>query len=396
MKDTFRTLIYVREDTLSESYGGPGGYNYYLKCGLDQIGFGDIYYLPKVESYYSKKKEGFKSKRKGSKIYFFLRTLKNILYYIKVILPFNNRASIDLNNYDIVHFHSTLDLYSCRNSLKKFNGKVLLTSHTPVMPYKEILQSNPMWAKVLFFYVFILLKRIDSKSFKKCDYLLFPCKEAEESYIEDDKKFEKKYGDKIRYLLTGCKKKECKPKEYIRTKYNLPNNKFIVTFVGRHQKIKGYDVLIDVANKINKSELKDTFLFAVGGNINPKIKPPKIDNWKELGFVNDSTDLINASSLFISANTSTYFDLSILQALSTGQIILTRNVGGNKFLKNELNIEGVFLFDNDEDIINILVELSKMSTEEINKLRMANLEAFDTYFNEIEFATNYVKLLKEI
>ena len=136
-----KVLIYLHKDELAPT-GGPLGYNYNLLQGLNEIGLinenrsVDICFLPgrSISSNVNSKINTIKNVRIKNAI----KTLKSIYKKGNMLYGFKHAAEVDLKEYDAVHFHRTLDLYCVKDSLKDFKGKVILTSHTPTMPAKEV------------------------------------------------------------------------------------------------------------------------------------------------------------------------------------------------------------------------------------------------------------------
>ena len=122
-----KVLIYMPEDLLAP-VGGPRGYLYNLKQEIDRRGIINIYFLPPSEK---------------SKIVLpsFLSGIWNSLSYTfslyKGLYGNNHSAQIDLNEFDIIHFHDTWRMFISQDSLKTYKGKVVLTSHSPTILSKE-------------------------------------------------------------------------------------------------------------------------------------------------------------------------------------------------------------------------------------------------------------------
>ena len=94
---------------------------------------------------------------------------------------------IDLNLYDVIHFHHPGDLYRASGLLKNYRGKIVLTSHSP-QPYSYEASENISYKKsiIRLFLKKRLLNR-EIEAWKIANYLMFPVKEALEPYIIDDK-----------------------------------------------------------------------------------------------------------------------------------------------------------------------------------------------------------------
>lgn len=185
-----KELIYFHSNMLQPK-GGPAGYLYNLnrefeKCNIDCIDF-----LPE-------KKITYKDKIK--KIVVKFPSVYKIIHYFAqknygnsiLNMIFNSKeykAEVDLSCYDIVHFHSTLDMYMCKDSLEKFSGKVLLTSHSPKVYHKELMDDFAESTKKSRKSQIDNIDIIDSYAFERADYVIFPVPEAMECYENTWDKF---------------------------------------------------------------------------------------------------------------------------------------------------------------------------------------------------------------
>ena len=382
-----KVLIYEEKSKLA-NFGGPLGYCYNLKEGLKAINE-EVYFLDtlgdKVTMTASLKKIGNKFIRS------ILKGIRDLGIYLKIFLPFKHSSPVDLNEYDVVHFHDSRVMYGVRNSLKKYKGKVLLTSHSPILPSVELGQGVEKWVRILFFFIFLFEKRIDHYAFKRANYIISPCENAMDSYSKYWKGFKNAVNGKVLYLLTGSQKEDLHFDEAeIKSKYSLHNDMFNVVYLGRHNKVKGYDFLKTVASNIKNEKVR----FVVGGNLGP-LYPPKLPNWTEIGFTKEALQIMQCADAYISCNTDTYFDLATIQSLSVGTPVITRRIGGNLFFEKN-NIPGVFLFDSIAEIEKHISFLEHMSQEQKNQMKKSILESFDKLFNEVVFAKNYVSLINEL
>ena len=374
-----KILIYQNINSL-RPVGGPAGYLYNLKKSLDKMNY-KIDFLPAVCS----KKANLK-KFLPKRIVDFLRAYK----YTKII-----KKNVDLPdeyfNYDVIHFHQTTDMYNCRAFLEKYTGKVVLTSHSPCAYHKELI-SKLNKRDVSFFHKKLKkLELIDIYAFNRADYIIFPCREAEEPYYNSWNKYsEVRNGAKIKYLYTGIA--ECLPKlsfNDARKKYNYSEKDFIISYVGRHNEIKGYDNLIKLGlSAIEKENVK---LLVAGTNA--PIKGPNNKNWCEIGWTDDPYSIINCSNVFVLPNKETYFDLIMLEVLSLGKIVLTTYTGGNKIFKRFKNI-GVFYYKNEEEFLKRIKYIKSLSKREIKNYENMNKKIFHDNFTNDIFAENYIKIIE--
>ena len=125
-----KVLIYLEEDRVAP-VGGPLGVGYHIKQIVEKEGIDYIHFLP--GNLQQKKKEASQKKwlYKHKKLTKIVRSLRHLSEYQRMINHPTDNSDF-LNQYDIVHFHRTSDMYKQRESLKKFKGIVLITSHSPI------------------------------------------------------------------------------------------------------------------------------------------------------------------------------------------------------------------------------------------------------------------------
>ena len=378
-----KVLIYMPINKLKPT-GGPAGYLYNLNDALKKMET-NIEFLPEVKE--NRKKEKIK-KIFPKIIKLFLRAIK-----LSKLLNKNNISNVDFNNYEVIHFHSTEDLYKCRKNLESYNGKVVLTSHSPCALHVEFKNSIPEKFYKIFKEKIDNLEKMDEYAFKRADFVIFPCKEAEEPYFNSWKKYSSiRDESKIRYLYTGIN--QCKAKissdEY-RKEHNYDKKDFIICYVGRHNEVKGYDNFLNIGlEAIDKLKVK----VIVAGKQEP-LKGPQNNNWNEIGWTDDPHSIINSADVFVLPNKETYFDLIMLEVLSLGKIILTTYTGGNKTFDQFKN-SGIFYYDDINDCLEKIRMLKNLDKKDKEKLERMNKEIFINNFNNEIFAKNYVKLIEEL
>lgn len=388
-----KVLIYFNESDL-KPVGGPAGYLYNLKQELEK--FNNI----NIEFIKDKPTKQYKNIKKLPKFILnigrFIRHQKERNYLLG---NSPKESKVNLNKYDIVHFHSTFSMYRCKDSLKNYKGKVLLTTHSPQPMFLEKYTDGGLLniEKKLFKKVYLEdFMKIDEYAFNRADYIIFPCKEAEEPYYNTWDKYKtikEKNAYKYKYLPTGILELFSKeePLKY-RKKLNIDSNEFVISYVGRHNITKGYNVLKNVGKALLN---EDNITFLIGGKEEP-LKGLKNKKWIEVGWTNDPLSLINSSDIFILPNKNTYFDLVMLEVLSLGKVVVASNTGGNKYIKNLDNSDGVFLYNNIEELKNIIKQLKQLSKEELKKLEIKNKLLFKQNFTVEKFYNNYINILENI
>lgn len=388
-----KTLIYLYEKELAPK-GGPVGYNYNLKCQLDKMGVdgisfiktnkGDVHELTnninKIRPLWLKKT---------------IQTIKRIANYYLLLFGGKGKAVVDLDKYDIVHFHSVVSMYRCRGSLEHYKGQVVLTSHIPTKATKEIEMRLNTFEKVAFHWLYKNLGKMDVYAFNRADHIVFPCEGAEEPYLNNwpyYKDFKEKNKKKYHYLLTGINPCVAKTsKALIRDRYKIPKDAFIICFVGRHNLIKGYDQLKEIGEELLKYQ--DVYVL-IAGEEGP-LYHLEHERWIEVGWTNDPHSIIAASDVFVLPNKETYFDLIMLEVLSLGKLIVASNTGGNKYFSN-FNECGILLYNSKEEAVSLIKKIKDLTSEEREKLGEANRKMFGEYFTSEIFAKNYIKLINSL
>lgn len=381
-----RILIYYHENKLAP-IGGPAGYLYNLKKQIDQDLDEDlqIEFLPPVES--KNVAHSFLKKYVPARGQEFVRALNMTRLYQK-------ETGLDEKylNYDAIHFHSTEDLYFCRRFLEKYKGTVLLTSHTPCVSFVEKLDRLNSFDRKLFAKQLESLKRIDEYAFKRANYVIFPCEEAEEPYYHTWKEY-KAIRDPQKYTyipsaINGCTVKESR--DEIREKYGVPQDAFVISFAGRHNEIKGYSDL----KKIGERLLGENVWFLIAGAETP-IKGLKHPHWIEIGWTKDPHSIINAADIFVLPNRETYFDLVLLEALSLGQIVVASNTGGNKYFLR-YSVPGILTYDNIDEAICKIKSVQNWNIQEVSLSKSQNKALFNRNFTMPVFYEQYKELLKRL
>lgn len=383
-----KVLIYKSESDL-KPIGGPNGYLYNLYSGLSNVKSDEvsISFLPiKNES------------PLVTKIINCLKKHKKLLFnvYIRYLsINKGNSSAVDFSDYDIIHFHATTDYYVCRNKLKKFKGKIIITSHSPMPCHQELIDNLQLKNIKKRNKYTKMVEKIDLFAFNNADYILFPCKEAEECYSsawDKYKDIKKKNELKYIYVPTGLIPINInESKNLIRKKYNIPENDFVVCYVGRHNEVKGYSSLKEMGEKYLSDNENSYFLIA---GLESPMKGLNNSKWREIGWTNKPHEIIKAADVFVLPNKETYFDLILLEVLSIGKPIVLTKTGGNKYFK-KFKDSGLYLYDyNNYDQFKKI--LDKLSDDDLEKIGAKNKKIFDENFSADIFAKNYIELYEKI
>lgn len=390
-----KILIYMAYNTLKPA-GGPRGYLYNLDKGLKDIVHDEIEicYLP--DHVKEKYKDSFNRLPKTVKqVYFDYVMLKRTKQLLDDSV--SHYSTIDLNQYDMVHFHSSLTLLSVRDSLKTYKGIVLLTNHSPKPQHREWIE-DVISVKEYKRHAAIYdqLSELEAKSYDLADYIVFPCEEAEEPCINNwglYRGIKEKNSKKYKYVLTGSGLPlKTLNRDEVCKKYNIPRDAFIINYVGRHNTIKGYDLLLEIGEKILEKHKNVYFLIA--GKEGP-LYGLKHERWIEAGWISDPGTYYSSSDIFILPNKETYFDLVMLEALASETVILASKTGGNKYFE-KYNSDGILLYSDIDDAVSKIDMLLNLGHEKLRALAKSNTEVYQNQYTVQKFAEGYLSLWKSL
>lgn len=387
--------------------GGPAGYLYnwqeYLKT-TDK--YSNIYFLKDVLKIKDQEEpKRFQYKRLLNFIYSI--DLLKIRYIIKIIRMYiywkkptsmDLIKSIDLNEYDVIHFHVAYHLIKAIPLLKNYKGKIILTTHSPEPLSREVCACIPAYYLHIKKFLIDKMENIELDSWKKADYMIFPVETAIEPYYISKKLgfFLQNNKKKILFCPTSILDSEIViNRKIFKDKCNIPNDAFIITYIGRHSEIKGYDQLVKLG-KIILNKYPNVY-FVIGGlyKTGQVLNHPR---WMELGWINYSSQLIANSDLFILPNKETYFDIVALEVLRSGTPLMMSNTGGNKYFKSLKGNNGLRFFDYGDfnKQMNIIEDLLNMTTDERKEMRESNQSLFHSNFRMETFFIRYESLIETI
>ena len=197
----------------------------------------------------------------------------------------------------------------------------------------------------------------------------------------------------VRFFQTGAKALEtAKTKDVLKKQFNVPIDKNIIVYIGRHNEVKGYDVLVNAGKNILQNR-KDS-IFLIGGKTNNVIPYPNDKNWRELGWINPA-ELLKIADVFILPNKRTYFDLILLEVMSTGTPVIASNTGGNKSVQEVTN--ALIMYDGtSKDLEDKLTDFLNKTKNEKNMLSNKVLDAYKNNYTPELFAQRYINLIEKI
>lgn len=375
--------------------GGPSGYCYNIYQFLKNNPNPNITFLFDLLKGDSSCISSTKIQRTG--IFDDLKKIINycwrIYHYPKYTIP-----NYIIDEYDIIHFHTIFELLKFKNCYPCYKGKTILTTHCPSTWTDEVLlrENN----KLRFCRNIIL--NYENKAYETADYIHFPCKEAREPY-EKEPKIKKVFAEnetKFIYLPSAIFDQDLTDSNIQKySHFNIPANAFVVTYFGRHNSVKGYDILKKVGQRLLERHQNLYFLCAGKGDI----QPLEHDRWLELGFINNTQELLWQSDLYILPNRDTYFDLITLEVMRSKTPIILSNTGGNKYFRNVItsDFEGIQYFDIG-DVDNLIEKVETMISFKAaapslyKELGDKNRNIFKEYFTIDKFMSAYTAMIAQL
>lgn len=383
-----KILIYFNKQEISDR-GGPSGYLYNL---LRNYEGNEIQLLD-----YPTMNSGF-LKKVYLKLPNFVKQFYRLLHNIKLIKDLkkgDHYKNLDFSQFDIIHFNECFSLYKERKFLRNYKGIIVLTNHTPSAPKVEIMDTflTGFEKKLLRKKRSIFFDELFKYAFLKADYICYPTKFSDEAYFKERPEYKKIIENKkIIYLLTGITEKGYKlSREEFRKKYNISQQSFVISYVGRHLETKGYDVLKEVFNTF-KNQKKFTFL--IGGKEYPLKGYKNEKNRIEVGRTNDAGSLIHSSDVFILPNKETYFDIVLLEVLSLGVPIICSFTGGNKYFYGLS--KGILFYKTTEELIDKISYVSNLNKKELENMGQDNRKLYDSRFTNSVFVHDYLDLMRSL
>ena len=232
--------------------------------------------------------------------------------------------------------------------------------------------------------------KFDRFAFERADYVIFPCRGAEEPYFHTWERYtDIRDEKKILYVPTGTPTvKQKKTRAEVRKELGISDDQFVVSYVGRHIPVKGYDRLISIFEK------SDDITVVCCGNPG-RISCPESKRWIEIGWTNDPYSYVAASDLFILPNRETYFDLALLEVLSLGKISLISNTGGNGEFTDMENC-GIYLFDSDDEAADLIKNIMQEDPSDKARKEASQVKMYKEKYSDEVFYSRYKETLRSI
>ena len=190
----------------------------------------------------------------------------------------------------------------------------------------------------------------------------------------------------IETVYIGVDEKKFDPskfnKEELKEKYNIPKDKYIISFICRISEQKRPLLLLEVAKKLK--ETRDDFIFLIVGDGNLLNKMKSVANKYDLsnnmiflGRTNKTDEIYCISDITINCSIKEGLALTAYESLAMGVPVISSDVGGQKELIDEKTGVIVPCMQREEDILNFNYKLEEVESyvTAINKV-ISNLDYY--------------------
>lgn len=170
------------------------------------------------------------------------------------------------------------------------------------------------------------------------------------------------------------------------------SNNLFITYIGRLESVKGYDVLLEVAQKICKKRNYVHFIF-VGyiGNKHSFVKLHSSEQIHFLGHRNDIPKILTQADIHVLPSLSEGLPNSLMEAMAAGVACVASSVGGVLSLIED-NKHGLLVRpDNAQELENAVLKLIDNSALR-NYLGQNAKKRIELEFNWERIADDYLKL----
>ena len=406
-----KLLIFFKKDGLKINAGGPRGYLWHLYEGIKKLRPGDMPHNldPKLietpaddgssPQRRNKPKKKISNARKlahwlQSELYLLLKAPRrlNLARFIST----DEKIAQLLRDYSLVHAHSAFDALKILEARRQgwWQGKLILTSHSPEASSREALSRYRVkgFSKRYCDHFEHLLLEKELQAFRDADAWIFPSRHAMDPYLTNLPGFQELAADKlIRFVPTGISPPAPPESAAIEARRLAPSDAIQLCFVGRHNEVKGYDLLIDALLPVLEANHQVHVVCAGSGHLTAPVHA----RWHELGQISDVQALLRASDVFILPNRQTYYDLVLIEALAAGLPIVATATGGNKDIAKET--DAVLLCDTQAGAMGQVVQsLIDLSTQERQGLGEQAVSCYQDLHSETSFACNYLAAVYDI
>jgi glycosyltransferase involved in cell wall biosynthesis len=179
-------------------------------------------------------------------------------------------------------------------------------------------------------------------------------------------------------------------------KFNIPENKFIIAFVGRLTKIKRIDRLVEVI-KLVKKELDGVHFIIAGGGIEEEYLKKQVEDFHlpvtYLGWIKSLNEITCLADAYILTSDNEGTPISLIQAMIAGIPIISTDVGSVSDVV-ENGVSGILTKANSEELFQAVKIISR-NKEKYNLFSANSRQIGLSKFSLEKFIEKYTELYIE-
>jgi glycosyltransferase involved in cell wall biosynthesis len=246
--------------------------------------------------------------------------------------------------YPLIWFHDVFTMVACLDLIGP-RQKIILQSHCPELPSEEEAKLGATSADLAW------AQKAERLAFKRANICVFPNEHARRIY---DLILTR--SNRVEYLMSGCRQ--------MIPRHVLPLDPQYIYFlyIGRRIPVKGFDIVVQAFQRAHGLDPRLRLLVVGGGDL---IKSPGLI---DVGSSTEPGSWFAACDYLLSINRQSYFDLSVMEALSIGTPLIMACTGGHLYFKD---IQSPGIISLPEPDVNHLTE----SLLHYRRKRHDNLEA---------------------
>ena len=176
----------------------------------------------------------------------------------------------------------------------------------------------------------------------------------------------------------------------LRKKYKIPLNKKIILFSAQDisDYRKGYKYFLDIVTNLKNNN--DIFFLSIGKNFN---ESDDLKNLRHLNFMSHEkiSEIYSLADIFICTSIIDNLPLTILEALSSGNVVFSFENGGAKEILKKIGFSFKFSEKN-----KLLAKLKKITSDQI-KIKSKQSRKFALkHLNKNRISQQYINIFKKI
>jgi len=381
--------------------GGPSGYVYNLRQGLEQAGI-----LGNLVDTFALSNSDQRAYTQGSTDKPLDKVLKfmgsgsalRLLLARYIALHCNKPLSAEVVNtiagYRAVVFHSARFAFRYLINHPASEQKVFVMLHQPVNFAVELVDDWQLrYGQTQFASKAISkLADLELQTYLKATGVVTTTTPSLNAYFDFDPVMRQTFQDQVEKheLPSGVPPLiPTKSQQLMRQELGIAEDTFVIGFFGRFHPHKGFDLFIEAAKLAHQQGKHWLFLTAGAGSIEP---PKNLPNLMNLGWRQDIADIANLVDVVVIPNRVANFDLLALEVMSLSKPIIASAVGGSLYLASTSS--GVQLFQ-ELTPEELFANIGTLDQEKAAYYGQINQTVYQQMYNPEAFINRHINFAKQ-